>query len=149
MTRTRIQQPTRPALGVTRRRMRHAAWLALVSMLLIFVGPLYSNSQALLDAQTQLEPPPGFDPYAPGAFCGEVPTLVADAHKAPDDIPMHHAECGYCVLLTHASPLTPAVPDLTEPPFWSSQQPLAVQQATYNFHPYGIAQVRAPPPTTV
>lgn len=129
--------------------MRHAAWLALLSMLLIFVGPLYSNSQALLEAQTASQSLPGFDHHAPAPRHDEASSALDSAHQHSGDIPAHHAECGYCVLLTHASALEPAAPKLIEPPFWSPQQPLALQQASYTFRPYSIAQVRAPPSTTV
>ncbi|ENO16275.1 DUF2946 domain-containing protein [Marinobacter nanhaiticus D15-8W] len=130
--------------------MRHAAWLALLSMLLIFVGPLYSNGQALLEAQTASKSLPGFNHHAPAMLHGEESSTAPDAaHQHAGDIPAHHAECGYCVLLTHASALEPAAPQLIEPPFWSPQRPLALQQASYTFRPYSIAQVRAPPSTTV
>ncbi|WP_168203191.1 DUF2946 domain-containing protein [Marinobacter fonticola] len=125
--------------------MRYAAWLALVSMLLIFVGPLYSNSQALLSAQTHPDPPPGFDPHAEGAYCGEIPATGQDVQQAPAHSPMLHAECGYCILLSHTPPPAPTSLDAVTPPFWSAPLPLPAQEATYSFRPYGIAQVRAPP----
>lgn len=143
------RQLQRPNLGVARQHIRCAAWLALASILLIFLGPLYSNSQALLRAQAH-QPPPGFDPNAPGVFCGDPVNVAEHAPKASAPIPLHHAECGYCLLLSHTAPLAPAALDVVAPANWSgASQSTPIQEAIHSFRPYAIAQVRAPPAITV
>lgn len=150
MSNSSSQRSPRPAMGISRRRLHSAAWLALASMLLIFLGPLYSNTQALLGAQqVHHSPTPGFDSHTPGAHCGENAAVAKHTETTPAPIPVDHAECGYCVLLTQTAPLAPTVLAMVPLPPWTVRQSKPIQESIYSYRSYTFAQGRAPPLSTV
>lgn len=104
----------RPSAGLTR-----ASWVSLFAMLMIFIGPLISQSMPM-------------DQRAPSTLQGSVATDAATlahaehgAHSANKDAAQqadHHAlweKCGYCSLLYNCPALTGS------PSFFTEKAPLA------------------------
>ncbi|NGM87194.1 DUF2946 domain-containing protein [Parapusillimonas sp. SGNA-6] len=83
------------------RRSYYSAWLALLSMLLISIAPVISQSLGAAHAS-------GLSGYALQTdYCGQPPDASHDVSPAlPDEGGPAHEPCPYCSLLTHLPLLT-------------------------------------------
>lgn len=82
---------------MTRRKQTCLTWLGLFAMLMVFVGPLISQSQRMLDNHG-----PTGDQSSMSSHAG---------HHAQSGMAMHDedalAACGYCTLFSHAPGINP------------------------------------------
>lgn len=130
------------SLGFNRRQRQHSARLALLSMVLIFAGPLISNVQAALATPAYamcLASPTQPDQHS--SHSGH--PLTTDEHGQTQ---MLHASCGYCSLLFHTSSLALQTLVIATPTIWPVIRP-PVTTAPGHATPaaYELAQGRAPP----
>ncbi|WP_304524984.1 DUF2946 domain-containing protein [Halomonas sp. I5-271120] len=120
---------------------RRLAWLALVAMLLVFVGPLISQSQRLLVHE---------QPDMPMAQAQAQATSVTETHEPADHGGMrHHADalaaCGYCVLFAHTPGLVPTLAPLATTPPPTRARPVASLPLAHSEASYPAFAPRAPP----
>jgi len=121
---------------------RRLAWLALVAMLLVFVGPLISQSQRLLEHQ-QADMPMS---HAQAHSTSMAETGEHSAHGGA----CHHtdvlAACGYCLLFAHTPGVMPTLASpLAATPAPSRIRPLASPQLPHAETTYPAFAPRAPP----
>ncbi|SDG19673.1 Protein of unknown function [Onishia taeanensis] len=120
---------------------RRLAWLALVAMLLIFVGPLISQSQRLLEHERAVMP-------MAQAHVHSTSMAETEEHSAHGGA-CHHADalaaCGYCLLFAHTPGLTPTLALLAATPAPSHARPLASTQLPHGETDHPAFAPRAPP----
>lgn len=120
---------------------RRLAWLALVAMLLVFVGPLISQSQRLLEHERA-------DMPMPQAHAHSTSMAETQAPSAHDGV-CHHADvlaaCGYCVLFAHTPGVIPTLAPLATTPAPTRIRSLASTQMPHAETTYPAFAPRAPP----
>ncbi|MGP4844842.1 DUF2946 domain-containing protein [Marinobacter sp. 1Y8] len=143
------------SLGFDRRQRQRSAWLALLSMALIFAGPVVSNVQALTAAPSHIAAvtQPAKDHHAGGHHKPAANTGHSGHHEHSDGADqgqLLHASCGYCILLFHTASLSLEALPITAPERWApSYQNLPIQSRYYTLAAYSVPQSRAPPHVTV
>ncbi len=147
MRQERWPAPMLSLAGQGQRRQRAGAWLALLAMALIFAAPLYSKSMALVSGHHAGHG--DHQHHASQAHHGGESAMAGmpaghDHHS--DSLSFDHAECGYCVLLTHVSPISLVAPLITAPLLWARPgDTLTTRAAQARPLRYSLAQSRAPP----
>ncbi|MDG5501383.1 DUF2946 domain-containing protein [Marinobacter sp. BGYM27] len=133
-------------LGFDRRQRQRSAWLALLSMVLLFAGPLISNVQAAFakPAYAMCLASPA-QPDLHDTHSGH--HVSADASGQPQ---LLHASCGYCTLLFHTSSMAPQALVIATPTIWGAIHPPIPTTRGYSTPAaYALAQGRAPPGLTI
>lgn len=152
MTQGRSGTPYLSVMALSRQRLHAGAWLALLSMALIFAAPLYSRSMALMQPAGHhgMASEPNDSPADHEGMShhgASEPSGQADADSHPTFL---HAECGYCVLIAHIAPLAPNALAMHPPTNWTKQPRSSIAPGKAGQPPfYSFARVRAPPSLTV
>ncbi|WP_428396669.1 DUF2946 domain-containing protein [Marinobacter salarius] len=121
------------------RHNRWPVWIALLSMLLIYLGPLLTKAQLPQHAEPTHH-------SAEHKHHGHPPEHTPDKHSDPFEH-LAHGDCGYCVLLTKLPAMSPQGAQGAPSDHTGSRHPASLTSISA---PRGIpsfpnAPVRAPP----